>query len=101
MSAHRGGLEMTASSPRVFQRATPHGRKVRADKHMLAESRQLFTSETVLGQTPHFVIYTDDTAEGNMAAQRVLAACEADFAAVQVWFGGIDLPLGKDGDDQT
>jgi hypothetical protein len=94
---------MTAGSPsaRVFQRATPSGRKVRADKHTLAQSRQLLKSATVVGQTPHFVIYTDGTAEGNIAAQRVLAACEADFAAVQVWFGGIDPPPGQDGNDQT
>jgi hypothetical protein len=94
---------MTSSSPsvHVFQRATPSGRKVGADEHTLAQSRQLLTSETIVGQTPHFVVHTDGTAEGDMAAQGVLAACEANFAAVQVWFGGIDLPGGQDGDDHT
>jgi hypothetical protein len=94
---------MTEGSPSasVFLRAAPSGRKVRVDKHTLTQSSQLLTSESVVGQTAHFVIYTDGTAEGNLAAQSVLAACEADLAAVQVWFGGIDLPPGKDGDDQT
>jgi hypothetical protein len=94
---------MTANSPsvRVFQRATPAGRTVRADEHTLAHGSQLLTSETVVGQTPHFVVHTDGSAEGNMAAQSVLAACEADFMAVRTWFGGVDLPAGQDGDDQT
>jgi hypothetical protein len=94
---------MTANSPsvRVFQRATPSGRTVRADEHTLAQSRQLLITETVVGNTPHFVVHTDGAAEGDIAAQSVLAACEADFMAVQVWFGGIDLSAGQDGDDQA
>ncbi|HEY1388759.1 MAG TPA: hypothetical protein VGF38_09460 [Ktedonobacterales bacterium] len=94
---------MMASSPsvRVFQRATSSGRKVRAEQHTLAQSRQLLTSETVVGQTPHFVVYTDGLAEGDRAAQAVLAACEADYMAVRTWFGSIDLPARQDGDDQT
>jgi hypothetical protein len=94
-------MTANSSSVRVFQRATPSGRTVRADEHTLAQSRQLLTSETVVGQTPHFIIHADGAAEGNLAAQSVLAACEADLAAVQVWFGGIDLPPGQDSDDQT
>jgi hypothetical protein len=85
----------------VFLRTTPSGHKVRAERHTLAQSSQLLTSETVVGQTAHFVVYTDGLAEGNVAAQSVLAACEADFSAVQVWFGGIDLPPGQEGDNQT
>ena len=94
---------MTAGSPsaRVFQRTTPSGRKIRANKHTLTQSSQLLASETVVGQTSHFVVYSDGTTEGDMAAHSVLAACEADFAAVQVWFGGIDLPRGQDGNDQA
>src|SRR5580765_1749754 len=96
---------MTAGRPsvraRVFLRATPAGRKVRAEQHTLAQSSQLLASETVVGQTAHFVVYTDGMAEGDVAAQGVLAACEADFTAMQVWFGGIELPPGQDGDDQT
>jgi hypothetical protein len=96
---------MTAGRPsaraRVFLRATPAGHKVRAEQHTLAQSSQLLASETVVGQTAHFVVYTDRMAEGNMAAQAVLAACEADFTAMQVWFGGVHLPPGQDGDDQT
>jgi len=86
---------------RVLLRAHPSGHKVRAEQHTLAQSSQLLTSDTVVGQTPHFVVYTDGTGEGNMAAQSVLAASEADFTAVQTWFGGIDLPRGQDGDDRT
>jgi hypothetical protein len=92
-------MTVGSSNVRVFQRATPSGRKIRANKHTLTKSSQLLASETVFGQTPHFVVYSDGTAEGDMAAQSVLAACEADFAAVQVWFGGIDLPPGQVGDD--
>jgi hypothetical protein len=85
----------------VFLRATPSGKKVRAEQHTLAHSSGLLTSETVVGQTAHFVVYSDGVADGDVAAQSILAACEADLAAVQVWFGGIDLPPGQDGDDQT
>lgn len=96
---------MTAGRPsvgaRVFLRANPSGRKVRAEQHTLAQSSQLLTSETVVGRTSHFVVYSDGMVEGDVAAQGVLAACEADFTAVQVWFGGLDLPPGQDGDDRT
>ena len=96
---------MTAGRPsvhaRVFLRTTPSGSKVRAKQHTLTQSSQLLTSETVAGQTAHFVVYSDGLAAGNAAAQIVLAACESDFMAVQTWFGGIDLPPGQDGDDQT
>jgi len=91
----------SSGGARVLLRATPAGRKVRAEQHTLAQSSQLLASETVVGQTAHFVVYTDGMAEGTMAAQAVLAACEADFTAMQVWFGGIHLPPGQDGDDQT
>jgi len=96
---------MTAVRPsggaRVLLRASPAGHTVRAHQHTPAQSSQLLASETVVGKTAHFVVYTDGTAEGNEAAQGVLAACEADFMAMQTWFGGIDLPPGQDGDDQT
>jgi hypothetical protein len=74
---------------------------VRAEQHTLAQSSQLLASETVVGQTAHFVVYSDGSAQSVMAAQSVLAACETDFMAVQVWFGGVHLPPGQDGDDQT
>jgi hypothetical protein len=96
---------MMASSPsvraQVLQRASASGHRLRAGKHTLAKSSQLLTSETIVGQTAHFVVQTDGAAEGDVAAQRVLAACEADYAAVQTWFGGIDLPAGQDGDDRS
>jgi hypothetical protein len=66
-----------------------------------AEARAAVSTQSTVGQTAHFVVYTDGSADGNAAAQAVLAACEADFAAVQAWFGGITLPAGQEGDDQT
>jgi hypothetical protein len=96
---------MTAVRPsvraRVFLRATTAGHTVRAETHTLAKSNQLLTAETVVGQTTHFVVYTDGIAAGDLAAQSVLAACEGDFLAVQTWFGGIELPPGQDGEDHT
>lgn len=31
----------------------------------------------------------------------MLASCESDFAAIQAWFGGITLPPGQQGNDQS
>jgi hypothetical protein len=67
----------------------------------LAQSRRQLAGQTVVGRTPHFVVLSDGSPDGNAAAQAVLAAAEADFAAVQSSFGGIDLPPGQDGDDVT
>lgn len=53
------------------------------------------------GQTEHFVVFSDGTPAGDATAQAVLQAAEPDFAAVQAWFGGLQLPPGQDGDDQT
>lgn len=62
---------------------------------------QTFRGETEVGRTPHLIAYTDGSAEGTAAAQAVLQTAEADYVAVQQWFGGIELPAGHDGDDQT
>ena len=72
-----------------------------AGRLTLAQSKQQLATQTQVGQTAHFVVYTDGSADGNASAQKVLAACEADFAAMQGWFGGLNLPPGQDGDDQT
>jgi hypothetical protein len=85
----------------VLLRRTSSGALVRAEQHAFQQSRRLATSETVAGQTTHFVVYTDGTSDGSAAAQAVLASCEADFSAVQGWFGGLALPPGHDGDDQS
>jgi len=67
----------------------------------LAQSRRQLTGQTVVGRTAHFVVLSDGSPDGYAAAQAVLATAEVDFAAVQTWFGGIALPPGQDGDDQT
>ena len=48
------------------------------------------------GQTSNFIIFSDGTPSGDAAAQAMLNRCEADFAAIQVWFGGLtprNLPM--------
>jgi hypothetical protein len=67
----------------------------------LAEMRAATTDQTQVGQTAHFVVYSDGTAPGNAAANAVLAGIEADYTQVQGWFGGLTLPPGQDGDDQS
>jgi hypothetical protein len=67
----------------------------------LAHSRRQLTGQTVVGRTAHIVVLSDGSPDGYAAAQAVLATAEVDFAAVQTWFGGIALPPGQDGDDQT
>jgi hypothetical protein len=49
------------------------------------------------GYTAHYAISYDDTlslADGVQNANGLIAACEADFALMQGWFGGIDLVFG-------
>ena len=60
-----------------------------------------FRGETEVGRTPDMVVYSDGSADGNASAQAVLQSAEADFKAVQEWFGGLTLPAGQDGDDQN
>ncbi|MFI5273537.1 MAG: phospholipase D-like domain-containing protein [Ktedonobacterales bacterium] len=75
--------------------------RVRSGSFYQGTVKQQFRGEAVAGQTAHFIVYTDGSANGTSAAQAVLRTAEADFAAVQGWFGGIGLPQGHDGDDQT
>ncbi len=75
--------------------------RVRSGPFYLGATKQAVPSETVAGQTQHFVVYTDGTPDGNAAAQAVLQSAEADYTAVRDWFGDIDLPQGQEGDDQT
>jgi hypothetical protein len=67
----------------------------------LAQARSAFRGETEVGRTPHLIAFTDGSPEGTAAAQAVLASAEADYGAVREWFGGIDLPAGQEGDDQS
>lgn len=68
---------------------------------LMAQVRDQFRGESEVGRTPHLIAFTDGSPEGTAAAQAVLASAEADYSAVRDWFGGIDLPAGQDGDDQT
>ncbi len=67
----------------------------------LTRSRQVFHGETEVGRTADVIVYTDNSTTGNASAQAVLQSAEADFKATQQWFGGIALPQGQQGDDQT
>ncbi len=67
----------------------------------LGQVRDQFRGETSVGRTPHLIAFTDGSPQGTAAAQAVLASAEADYGAVREWFGGIDLPAGQEGDDQT
>jgi hypothetical protein len=58
-------------------------------------------SQNEVGRTQHFIVSSDGTSDGDATARAVLQNAEADFAALQAWFGGLALPPGHDGDDQT
>jgi hypothetical protein len=63
--------------------------------------RALFNGQGEVGRTPHVVVYSDGSPQGDATAQAVLASAEDDYAATAAWFGGIDLPAGQEGDDQS
>lgn len=67
----------------------------------LARSSAVFHGETEVGRTTDVVVFTDNSSNGNAAANAVLKTAEADFQAVRQWFGGIALPAGQPGDDQN
>jgi hypothetical protein len=67
----------------------------------LGRSSAVFHGETEVGHTADVVVFTDNTPNGNASAQAVLQTAEADFQATRQWFGGISLPQGQQGDDQT
>ncbi|MBF6589679.1 MAG: hypothetical protein IVW57_03995 [Ktedonobacterales bacterium] len=69
-------------------------------KLSMTKSRKQVAGQTQIGQTPHYIVYSDGSSDGDTSAKNVLAVCEADYAAVQGWFG-LDLPPGQEGDDQT
>src|SRR5207237_4201579 len=43
--------------------------------------------------TQNFIVFSDGTADGDGAAQAMLDKAEADYAATQMWFGGL-TPAG-------
>jgi len=58
----------------------------------IADPSQLKDPANLQGQTEHFAVYVDPAlgADGRQDAQAVLANCEADYATVSGYFGGID-----------
>ena len=48
--------------------------------------------ETKAGQTQNFIVFSDGTSSGDAAAKAMLDNAEADYAATQVWFGGLTPP---------
>lgn len=93
-------MEPILSGPRahVFVRQA-QGRVI--EPFFLGQVSGQFRGETEVGRTPHLIAFTDGSPEGTAAAQAVLASAEADYSAVREWFGGLELPAGQQGDDQT
>ncbi len=81
----------------IFQMGDASG----LDQLTQQRSRALFNGQTEYGRTDHVIVYTDSTAQGDATAQAVLQTVEDDYQATQGWFGGIALPPGQEGDDQT
>src|SRR2546423_1991817 len=50
------------------------------------------TGQSKSGQTQNFIVFSDGTADSDGAAQAMLDKAEADYAAIQVWFGGLTPP---------
>jgi hypothetical protein len=76
------------------------GRALNSD-FSYATAQATFRGQTEAGRTEHLIVYTDGTPNGDAAAQAVLKSAEADYQAITNWFGGISLPPGQEGDDQT
>jgi hypothetical protein len=89
------------SGPRAHVLIARSGSVANANSLRHATSREKFRGETEAGRTAHLVVFTDGTPAGDASARAVLASGEADYAAVVDWFGGIQLPAGQEGDDQT
>lgn len=89
------------SSPRAHVLAFEGRGTVGLNELSLARSSTVFHGETEVGHTADLVVFTDNTPNGNAAAQAILQSAEADFQATQQWFGGLALPQGQQGDDQT
>jgi hypothetical protein len=90
----------TVAGPRAHILRMGPGRALAPD-FTYAAARTAFQGQTEAGRTEHMIVYTDGTPNGDAAAQAVLKTAEADYQAVANWFGGISLPPGQEGDDQT
>ncbi len=89
------------SSPRAHVLAFRGRGSIPFESLTHARSRAVFRGQTEVGRTANLIVYTDGSANGNASAQAILQTGEADFQATQAWFGGISLPPGQEGDDQT
>lgn len=67
----------------------------------IARGKTVFNGQTEFGRTQDVIVYTDGSPNGNATAQAILNTAEADYQATQAWFGGVSLPPGQQGDDQT
>ena len=75
---------------RVFM---PPGSKLPADAVQTHVRRHpAAQGQAKAGQTQNFIVFSDGTADGDAAAQAMLDKAEADYAATQVWFGGLTPP---------
>ena len=90
----------TVAGPRAHILRIGPGRAFAPD-FTYAVARADFRGQTEAGRTEHLIVYTDGTPNGDASAQAVLRTAEADYQAVTNWFGGISLPPGQEGDDQT
>jgi hypothetical protein len=82
--------------------ALPRVRRVRAEQLApKVDTPTRLANQTPVGSTQHFTVSSDGSADGNASAQAVLQTCEKDFTQVTSWFGGLQLPPGQDGNDQT
>ncbi|HLY31970.1 MAG TPA: hypothetical protein VKQ36_13145, partial [Ktedonobacterales bacterium] len=57
--------------------------------------------EQQYAQTKYATIFTDGTSQGNASAQAIQSSFDNDYAVIQGYFGGLALPPGQQGDDQT
>ena len=90
----------TVAGPRADILRMGPGRALGRD-FSYATAQAAFRGQSEAGRTEHMIVYTDGTPNGDAAAQAVLKTAEADYQAVANWFGGISLPPGQEGDDQT
>ena len=89
------------SGPRAHVLAFRGRGAVRFSELSMTRSNVIFRGQTEVGRTADVIVYTDGSANGNATAQAILQTAEADFQATQAWFGGLTLPAGQQGDDQT
>jgi hypothetical protein len=85
----------------ILARPGRNGRELAQQLAPQQSAQARLAGEQEAGRTANFVVFTDGTADGNASAQAVLQTAEQDLAAIQAWFGGLQLPPGQEGDDQT